>query len=458
MSLCGGNGKLKVLLVDDEVRHLEMYGALLEEEGYAVVTAGSGGKAREALEGGGALGLVVLDLRLPDVEGLDLFRWIRKGFPSLPVIILTGYGSVESAVQALREGAYHYLTKPPEVEQWRSVVRAAVRRTELERENACLREEVRGLRSQGELVGRSRSMLDVYQWIQVVGPSRSTTLIRGESGTGKELAARALHDAGPRSEAPFVGVNCGALPPNLLESELFGHERGAFTGAVQAKAGLFELAEGGTIFLDEIGDCPPELQVRLLRVLQEKEVRRVGGSSSRSTDFRMIAATNRSLEEEVREGRFREDLYYRVNVISFTMPPLRERMEDLPLLAARFLNSYAMREGRDLSGISGEALELLMEHDWPGNVRELENVVERGVVVSSGDRLEAANLPPHLRRRGQAVPCDGDFVKKDYPLCEIEKAVMAAALDRHGGNKSRTARVLGISRKLLYSKIREYGL
>jgi two-component system response regulator HydG len=453
-----GSGRRKVLLVDDEHQALQMYGALLREDGYQVVLAADGSEAKKAVEQEERLGLVVLDLRLPDVEGLELFRWIRQRMPALPVIILTGYGSVESAVQALKEGAYHYLTKPPETEQWRSLVKAALHRTALEEENAALRQQLRGAHGEGELIGRSRSMLDVYQWIQVVGPSQSAVLVGGESGTGKELAARALHGKSPRSPGPFVSINCGALPSQLLESELFGHEKGAFTGAVQPKAGHFELAHGGTIFLDEIGECSPELQVRLLRVLQEKEIQRLGGTRRKKTDFRMIAATNKPLEKEVREGRFREDLYYRINVIGFTMPALRERMEDIPLLAVFFLEKYARREGREMAGITEGALDLLMEHDWPGNVRELENIIERGVVVSCDDRLSPADLPTHLHRRVKAVPEGADLLGKDYRLAEIEKMVMAAALQRHGGNKSKVARVLGVSRKLLYSKIREYQL
>jgi DNA-binding NtrC family response regulator len=458
MKEVGGNGRRTVLLVDDEHRARSMYGSLLEEDGRPVLLAGDGREARETLEKEGGIGLVILDLRLPDVKELELFRWIRRQLPALPVVILTGYASVETAVQALREGAFHYLTKPPEVELWRSVVRAALQRSDLEEEIARLRRRLRAAPGEGELVGRSRPMLDVYQWIRTVGPSHSAVLIRGESGTGKELAARALHASSQRSSGPFIGINCGALPPQLLESELFGYEKGAFTGAVRTKAGLFEAAHGGSIFLDEVGECSPELQVRLLRVLQEKEFQRVGGTGQRRSDFRMIAASNRSLEEEVQEGRFREDLYYRVNVISFTLPPLREKKDDIPLLAAYFLEQYALREGKKIGGVAEDALELLMEHDWPGNVRELENVIERGVVVSVGDRLSVADLPPPMQRHRKALPETTDLLEGSRTLAEIEKLVMTATMERHEGNKSQVARVLGISRKLLYSKMREYGL
>jgi transcriptional regulator with PAS, ATPase and Fis domain len=283
-------------------------------------------------------------------------------------------------------------------------------------------------------------------------------LIQGESGTGKELAARAIHRGSPRREGPFVGVNCGALPAQLLESELFGYEKGAFTGAVATKPGLFELAHGGTIFLDEIGECSPELQVRLLRVLHEKEVRRLGGTRRVATDFRLVAATNRRLDEEVKAGRFREDLFYRVNVMDVTMPPLRGRREDVPLLAAFFLERFARREGKALRGIAAAALERLVAHDWPGNVRELENAIERGVVVARGPFLEVADLPPHLLPAGAAAVPAPDFAGRDVTLAEVEKALVAAAMERHGGNKSQAARALGISRKLLYSKLREHGL
>ena len=451
-------GKWKVLLVDDDEQALELYGALLEEEGYATLRAATAAEARRQVVSGGSLSLVVLDLRLPDVEGLDLFRWIREREAHLPIIILTGYGSVETAVLALKEGAFHYLTKPPETEQWRSLIRAAIHSRVLEKENALLRRRLRGANGNGGLIGRSRPMQEVYQWIKVVGRSHSVALVEGESGTGKELAARALHSHSPRREGPFVCINCGALPPSLLESELFGCEKGAFTGAVASRPGMFELADGGTIFLDELGECSPALQVRLLRVLQEKEVQRVGGARKVATDFRMVAATNCSLEEEVREGRFREDLYYRINVVSFTMPPLRERREDIPLLSAAFLEKYATREGKVIGGIDEQVLEQLGSYDWPGNVRELENVIERGVVVAERERLTMADLPPRLwgetgRRRGA-----GSLLEGDAPLSEIEKEAVAATLARCEGNKSQAARKLGISRKLLYSLIRKYGL
>jgi len=451
-------GKGKVLLVDDDEQALELYGALLEEEGYATLRAATAAEARRQVVSGERLSLVILDLRLPDVEGLDLFRWIRERDAHLPIIILTGYGSVETAVQALKEGAFHYLTKPPETEQWRSLVRAAIHSRMLEKENALLRRRLRGANGNGGLIGRSRPMQEVYQWLQVVGRSRSVALVQGESGTGKELAARALHSHSPRREGPFVCINCGALPPSLLESELFGCEKGAFTGAIASRPGMFELADGGTIFLDELGECSPALQVRLLRVLQEKEVQRVGGVRKVATDFRMIAATNSSLEEEVREGRFREDLYYRINVVSFTMPPLRERREDIPLLAAAFLEKYATREDKAIGGIDEEVLERLGSYDWPGNVRELENVIERGVVVAERERLTLADLPPRLREGAGRQRGGESLLEGDALLSDIEKEAVAATLSRHEGNKSQAARTLGISRKLLYSLIRKYRL
>jgi DNA-binding NtrC family response regulator len=446
----------KVLLVDDEKSALQMYSALLREEGLAVLTAETGAEARAIAGREPRLGLVILDLVLPDVEGLELFRWVRAERPEVPVVMLTGHGSIASAVQALREGACHYFTKPPDLAQWRSFVRIALRHRSLEEENRRLRDELRAAAGERDLIGRSRPMEEVRQWIGVVGPSQSTVLIQGESGTGKELAARGIHRSSPRRDGPFVSLNCGALPPQLLESELFGYEKGAFTGAAAAKPGQFELADGGTIFLDEIGECSPELQVRLLRVLQEREFQRVGGTRPISADFRLVAATNRRLEEEVQAGKFREDLFYRVNVIGFTMPALRERRDDIALLSAFFLEKYAGREARPLRGISGAALERLAAHDWPGNVRELENAIERGVVVARGDQLEEGDLPPQLRRA--AAPAPHELADGDRTLAEVERAVVSAAIARHGGNKSQVARVLGISRKLLYSKIREHGL
>ncbi len=447
----------KVLLVDDEQSALQMYGALLRQDGIPVLTAATGERARALVKNEARLGIVVLDLVLPDVEGLDLFRAIRAARPEVPIVMLTAFGSVDTAVQALREGAYHFLTKPTDLEQWRALVRSALEKRSLEDENRVLRERL-GEAGAGELIGRSRRMEELRAFLTVVGDSHAAVLVQGESGTGKELAARAVHRASSRREGPFVGLNCGALPAQLLESELFGYEKGAFTGAAGAKPGQFELAHGGTIFLDEIGECSPDLQVRLLRVLQEKEVQRLGGTRRVATDFRLVAATNRNLVEEVKHGRFREDLYYRINVVEVTMPPLRERREDIPLLAAFFLERFARRENKAFEGISGAALERLSAHDWPGNVRELENAIERGVVVGRGPLLEAADLPPHVcpavASGDQAVSLAG----RDLPLAEVEKAVVAAAMARHGGNKSQAARALGISRKLLYSKLREYGL
>jgi two-component system response regulator HydG len=447
----------KVLLVDDEQSALQMYGALLREDGVPVLTAATAERARALAKGEPRLGLVVLDLVLPDVEGLELFRELRAARPEVPLVMLTAYGSVDSAVQALREGAYHYFTKPADIEQWRATVRRSLERRSLEEENRALRERL-GEAGAGELIGRSSKMEELRERLARYGNSQATVLIQGESGTGKELAARAIHRASLRREGPFVGVNCGALPAQLLESELFGYEKGAFTGAVATKPGLFELAHGGTIFLDEIGECSPELQVRLLRVLQEKEVQRLGGTRRVPTDFRLVAATNRRLEEEVKAGRFREDLFYRVNVMDVAMPPLRERREDIPLLAAFFLERFARREGKALRGIAGAALERLSCHDWPGNVRELENAIERGVVVAPGPFIEVADLPPHLRPAAAAAAPAADFAGRDVTLAEVEKALVAAAMERHGGNKSQAARALGISRKLLYSKLREHGL
>jgi len=447
----------KVLLVDDEQSALQMYGALLREDGIPVLTAATGERARALAKSEARLGLVVLDLVLPDVDGLALFRAIRAARPEVPVVMLTAYGSVDRAVQALKEGAYHFLTKPADLEQWRALVRSALEKRSLEEENRILRDRL-GEAGAGELIGRSRCMEELRAFLAVVGDSQAAVLIRGESGTGKELAARAIHRASPRREGPFVSLNCGALPAQLLESELFGYEKGAFTGAAGAKPGQFELAHAGTVFLDEIGECSPELQVRLLRVLQEKEVQRLGGTRRIATDFRLVAATNRTLADEIKAGRFREDLYYRINVVEVVMPPLRERREDIPLLAAFFLERFSRRENKAFAGISGAALERLGAHDWPGNVRELENAIERGVVVGRGPLLEDADLPPQVRSAAAAPGPAADLAGRDLPLAEVERAVIAAAMARHGGNKSQAARALGISRKLLYSKLREYGL
>ncbi len=444
----------KVLLVDDDLQALSVYGMMAEEEGYAVVKASSAADALRIAGSGVRLGLAVLDLRLPDGDGLDLFRALRRRDRDLPVIILTGHGSIESAVRAVKEGAYHYLEKPPGNEQLMSLVRSAMRGRDLEEENARLRKCLRSVDGDGELIGRSRALQEVYGLMRQVAPSQASVLIAGESGTGKELAARALHRLSARSGGPFVSVNCGALPPHLLESELFGHEKGAFTGAASTKPGMFELADGGTVFLDEVGECSPDLQVRLLRVLQEKEFRRVGGTRTMGSDFRLVAATNRPLEKDVEAGSFRGDLFYRIHVVSFTMPPLRDRREDIPLLAAFFADKYSLREGKAVRAVSEAALSLLGGYHWPGNVRELENVMERGVVVCRTDRIEEGDLPDVLAVPGPPAG-ESNLLDGERRLDEVERLVMAATLRRHNGNKSQAARVLGISRKLLYSKIRD---
>ena len=453
----------RVLLVDDEINALTVYAGLLREWGMEVVCASGAMEAMEILRTDRSVILAVVDLKMPAPDGMDLFRWIKANHPEVPVIILTAYGTVTSAVEAISEGIFHYLTKPPDPEQFRLILEKARSHVFMTREIRTLREcleETSGARD--GLVGQSPAFTRAMELAGIVAGSEAPVLIFGETGTGKENLARYIHDRSRRSGGPFVGINCGSLPPSLLESELFGHERGAFTGAVNTRKGRFEEADGGTIFLDEVGDCSPDLQTKLLRVIQEKEFSRLGSGKTFRSDFRLIAATHRDLSARVREGLFREDLFFRINVFEIGMPSLRERMEDVPLLAWHFLRKSAAREGRSVQGIDPEAMEALMSYSWPGNIRELENIIHRGVILADPPTLGREHLPHHLREggcRGGAGDAGGTWpVTGNLTLSQWEKVIISTTLSRHGGNKSQSARELGISRKVLYSKIRQYGI
>jgi DNA-binding NtrC family response regulator len=457
------NGEEKILLVDDEPNALIVYSELLREWGYDVVCAGGTLEAMEILRSDGGIVLAVVDLKMPAPDGMALFRWIKDHHPDVPVIILTAYGTIPSAVEAISEGIFHYLTKPPEPEQLQMVIKKAVTYVRMTREIKALRrklEEASG--SPEEMVGQSPAFSRALEMAGIVAVSEAPVLILGQTGTGKEMIARFIHRNSRRSAGPFVSINCGALPPSLLESELFGHEKGAFTGAVASRKGRFEEADGGTIFLDEVGDCSPDLQVKLLRVLEERTFHRLGSGRSIRSDFRLVAATNRDLVTGVRDGSFREDLYFRINVFEITIPPLKERMEDLPVLAWHFLKKSALREGRSVEGIEPSALEVLMSYRWPGNIRELENVIHRGIILADGPLLRDDHLPKHLR--DSRYPADWSEGASPWPvigsqtLSGWEKIIIRATLARNGGNKSKTARILGISRKVLYSKIRHHQI
>jgi len=395
---------------------------------------------------------------MPKLPGDALLKKVVFAYPAVPVIILTGHGTVNNAVEAMRNGAYDFITKPVNLERLGLLVKRALSRRELARRHQELEAEVSRLEKQrlgAEILGKSASIHHVFELVRQVAPTKASVLITGESGTGKELVANALHNQSPRSKAPLVKVHCAALSESLLETELFGHEKGAFTGAVNQRKGRFELADRGTIFLDEIGEINQSIQIKILRVLQEKSFERVGGESTLSVDVRVIAATNRDLKGEVVAGRFREDLYYRLNVVNIHLPPLRERSEDVPLLAARFLKEFAAENRREILGLEPKAAMALRLYSWPGNVRELRNIIESAVVMSKNSYLGSDDLPSYITSRGNE---DGIRIKLGTPMVEAEKLIIRANLSAFGGNKSRTSEVLGIGRKTLHRKIQDYGL
>ncbi len=450
---------VKVLLVDDETGILDSLGILFRGEGYQVQSALGGQEALAAMAKDKP-DLVVTDIRMPGTTGLDILSRAREVDPEIPVILMTAQASLQTAVRAVNEGAFYYLQKPFGNDELLAICRRAAETRELRAENRKLRKEIknRDRSSGGRPVGKSRGFLEVLELSETVAPTDSTLLLSGESGTGKEVLARYVHALSSRSEGPFFSINCGALPESLLESELFGHVKGSFTGAVRDKEGLLVAARGGTFFLDEIGEMSPVTQVKLLRALQEREVIPVGATEAVPVDVRVIAATNRDLEEDIRRGRFRSDLYYRLNVIALHLPPLRERRDDIPLLALYFLERLRERAGgaSDLV-LSEPAMEALKAHDWPGNVRELENALERAALVAEGGEI----LPEHFPPRVLELPRPGvvdDRLPPNPPMEIIERAYIEWVLRAEGGNKSRAAEVLGIDPSTLYRKLNRYGL
>jgi DNA-binding NtrC family response regulator len=431
--------------------------ALLRRDGYEVEAAAHGGEAVDLLSRR-PYQLLITDLRMPELDGMELLTWCRTNLPDLPVIILTAHGTVNTAVEAIKLGAHDYITKPFDQAELRHVVGKAL--AVRARAQGGLHADAPGRYA---IIGRTPGMERVYHLIGRVADSPSTVLVQGESGTGKELVARALHEQSSRRAAPFIEVNCGAIPAGLFESELFGHEKGAFTGAVGSKPGRFELADGGTLFLDEVSELPRDTQVKLLRALQERSFERVGGLKTLTVEVRVVAATNHDLQAEVAAGRFREDLFYRLNVVPITIPPLRARRDDIPLLAEHFLARFNERLGRALGGISPEALARLQAWSWPGNVRELENLMERAVLLAEGERIEAADLHG-LCDGADADPAPAladDLDLKEYMhlhLARLERARIQRALEQAGGNVTHAASHLGISRKSLQTKMKAYGL
>ncbi|MFO0581260.1 MAG: sigma-54 dependent transcriptional regulator [Anaeromyxobacter sp.] len=457
-----------VLIVDDEVNIRRVLAAMLRREGYEVTTAGDGEQALAVLQKT-PVHVVVTDLVMPRLGGMELLRKVAADFPDVPVILITAHGSVDSAVAALKAGAFDYITKPFEQDELRKVIAKATRAHDLERQNLHAN---LGDGDRPPLVGESPGMKAIYEMIAKVADSPSTVLITGESGTGKELIAKALHRGSSRRDRPLIKVNCAAIPKDLVESELFGYERGAFTGAVSSKPGRFELADGGTLFLDEIGEVPVEMQVKLLRALQESEFERVGGIKTLRVDVRLIAATNRDLKALIADGRFREDLYYRLAVVPIALPPLRDRREDVPLLVRHFVEKYNQRLGKRVEGVDADAMALLQAYPWPGNIRELENLMERSVLFADGPIIKAGALPDSLREAAPSTPVapvgalgaiaapSGASMKEivRQAQAELERELIARALDETGGNVTRAAKRLQISRKSLQVKMKELGL
>jgi DNA-binding NtrC family response regulator len=444
-----------ILVVDDEEVMCESLAAWLREDGYRVDTAPNGQKALE-LARAADYAICFVDLKMPGgMDGIETMMEIHRIRPEASIIIITAYATVDTAIQAMKEGAQEYIVKPCNPQEISMLVSRILKLKKLQSENAILRKKLTRQYRHHDIITKNPRMNEILALTQEVASLRSTVLIRGESGTGKELVARAVHFSGDRAEKPFIAVSCAALTETLLESELFGYEKGAFTGAnTQGAKGKFELAGGGTIFLDEIGDISPKLQADLLRILQERRFYRVGGSQEIEVDVRVIAATNKDLAQEVQQGRFREDLYYRLNVIEIHLPPLRERREDIPLLAEHFVQRISSELGKDVNGISAEALKLLIAHDWPGNVRELENVIERAIVTCHNDVLDEQDFS-WLQHSGSQPP---SWEIPDVPLGELERRAIVAALERKHGNVKEASTALGIDRSTLYDKLKRYEI
>jgi DNA-binding NtrC family response regulator len=448
-----------VLVIDDETGSRESMAIALEKAGLKVRTFDDARRALEYLDTDPGAGLVVSDLKMPDMGGIEFLRAVREREYDLPVILVTGFGSLETAVEAMRVGADDYLTKPVDLYELRKRVRTLLENRQLKEEVTSLKQMLDKRYGFESIIGKSAPMERLFEQMRLVAPTRSTVLVVGESGTGKELVANAVHWASPRREQRILAINCGAIPTDILESELFGHEKGAFTGAVARKIGKFELAHEGTLFLDEISELYPELQVKLLRVLEERNVMRVGGSEVIDVDFRLVAATNKDLEQLVAESRFREDLYYRLKVVTLRIPPLRERPEDIPLLAEHYLERFAAEHDKPVKSLSKEALEVLAAYGWPGNVRELKNLLESLVIFHQTDAVSAAELPVELRRKGAAAG-DGGPVQcatgEPRTMAEIERRAILETLELTGGRRAEAAKTLAIGLRTLQRKLKDY--
>ncbi len=452
----------KILVVDDEKNYLLVMEDFLAEKGYHVLTADNAQAALDVIADTD-LDLILTDMKMPGLNGIDLIRKIKDVDPDMPVVMMTAFGTVEKAVEAMRAGAYDFVLKPFENEAILRTIERALEIGRLRRQNRLLRQELSGQMGLEEIIGASGSMRHIFELIRTVAPTKSTVLITGESGTGKELIARAVHQLSPRKDNAFVAVNCAAIPETLLESELFGHEKGAFTGATSARRGRFQLANQGTLFLDEVGDIPPTIQIKLLRVLQERAFERVGGTTTHQVDVRILAATNQDLKTAVADGRFREDLFYRLNVVAIEAPPLRDRPDDIPLLAQHFVQKYGRETGQTDLGLDPKTIDVLKTHAFPGNVRELENIIERAVILCTGDTIRPRDLPADLDR---PEPRKIDLADLELPagtglnlaLEDLERKFIAQALDRAGGVQAQAAEALGLTKQTLYAQMKKYNL
>jgi two-component system response regulator AtoC len=450
----------KILVVDDEENFRHILSVILKKERYEVETASNGEEALQRISNS-TFDQVLCDIRMPGMDGLDFLKEVRKTEADANVIMMSAYGTLDTAVEAMKLGAYDYISKPFKPDEIILTLKKAEERERLRKENELLRKEVKREYSFDNIVSKNEKMQGIFDMIQKVAPYKSTILITGESGTGKEVVARALHYHSDRSQSPFMPVNCGAIPENLLESELFGHSKGAFTDAIRTKKGLFEEADGGTLFLDEIGELPPQLQVKLLRVLQDGEIRRVGEAKAIQIDVRIVAATVKDLVKEVNEGRFRDDLFYRLNVVPVHIPPLRDRREDIPLLVTHFMKKHSQSLGKNIAGINPKALEVLINYKWYGNVRELENTIERAIVLADGENIELENLPHDIQNFQERVEVT-TLSEEEYSIKRASKALettlIRRALKKTKGNHTHAARLLEISHRALLYKIKEYGI
>jgi DNA-binding NtrC family response regulator len=449
-----------ILIVDDEKSLLDLLSIVLKKDGYRVKTCLTPARVFELFDKE-AFDLVICDIKLPEISGLEILKYVRENRPETPVIMITAYGSLKQAVEALKAGAIDYILKPFDVEELKIIIAQELEKRRLKEENILLKRNLQEKYSFENMIGKSKAMQEIYNLIEKTAANDSTVLISGESGTGKEMAARAIHLLGRRGEHPFVSINCAALPENLLESELFGHTRGAFTGAVADKKGMFEVAQRGALFLDEVGEMAPWTQVKLLRALQERKIRRVGGTEEIPVDVRIIAATNQDLKKRIEEGKFREELYYRLNVIAFEMPALRKRTEDIPLLVSHFLQKYCQKMGKKMKRVAPEVINYLEMYPWPGNVRELENIIERIVAIEDRETITAASLPREIitpPRKGFVQPLIPPGFNLTNHVDEVTKGFIHEARMMAGGNLRRTAMLLGISYRSLRHLITKFGL